>query len=323
MREVAFLRCNAEKWKLFEALLEAPQSADPDRLAGLFIEVTDDLAYAKTFYPRSQTTRYLNGLAAKAHGALYQNRREEKSRLLTFWTDEVPQAVYAARRELWLSLAVFALAVGIGVVSAMGDTGFARLILGDAYVNMTLQNIAAGRPMDVYAQMGEWDMALAITLNNVRVAFMAFAAGLLASVGTVFVLVQNGIMLGSFHTLFYQQDFLLGSLLVVYIHGALEISAIVVAGAAGLTMGNALLFPGTYTRMESFRRGAARGAKIVLGLVPVFIMAGFLEGFVTRHAGMPLALSLFIIVGSLAFVEWYFVLYPHRRAQQRRSLPNA
>ncbi len=312
MREVAFLRQNAEKWKQFEALLRQKRRADPDRLADLFVEVTDDLSYAKTFYPQSKTTRYLNDLAADVHKALYKNKREDRSRFLAFWHVEVPLAVRAARREMLLSLAFFLLAVGIGVISALRDDGFARLILGDAYVNMTLENIAEGDPMAVYKQANELDMFLAITFNNVRVSFLAFAMGLLASFGTVYVLFVNGVMLGAFHTLFYEQHYLLPSLLVVYIHGTLEISAIVIAGGAGLVMGNSLLFPGTYTRRQSFMRGARRGVKIVVGLVPVFVLAGFLEGFVTRYAEMPLPLSLLIIFGSLGFVLWYFVWYPFR-----------
>ncbi|MFQ5571288.1 MAG: stage II sporulation protein M [Rhodothermales bacterium] len=311
MQEVAFLRQNADKWKQFEKLLHE-RSADPDRLAELFVEITDDLSYARTFYPESKTTRYLNGLAAEVHQAIYKNKREDRSRFLTFWTVEVPEAMAASRREMLLSLALFALSVGIGVISALNDDGFVRLILGDGYVNMTLENIEQGDPMAVYKQANEVDMFLGITFNNVRVSFFAFVMGLLGSFGTAYILFRNGVMLGAFHALFYQQDYLWSSLLVVYIHGALEISAIIIAGGAGLVMGNSILFPGTYSRRQSFMRGARRGVKIVVGLVPVFIAAGFLEGFVTRYTGMPLPLSLLIIAGSLGFIFWYFVVYPLR-----------
>lgn len=314
MQEVVFLKQNAEKWKQFEALLHRKEPPDPDRLADLFVEVTDDLSYAKTFYPKSRTARYLNDLAAEIHQAIYTNKREDRRRFLTFWTVEVPLAVRQSHGELLISLAIFVVALGIGVLSTLNDAGFARLILGDAYVNMTLENIAQGDPMAVYKEKGELDMFMAITVNNVRVAFIAFAMGLLASFGTVYVLFSNGVMLGAFHTLFLQQGYLLPSLLVVYIHGTLEISAIVIAGGAGLVMGNSLLFPGTYARGQAFARAARRGVKVVVGLVPVFILAGFLESFVTRYTEMPFWLSLSIIGGSLGFVLWYFVHYPIRVA---------
>jgi hypothetical protein len=96
----------------------------------------------------------------------------------------------------------------------------------------------------------------------------------------------------------------------------------VVAGAAGFALGNGLLFPGTYPRRVSFARGAKRGVKIVVGLVPIFIAAALLEGFVTRYTGMPLVLSLGIIGGSLAFVLYYFVARPLRLAARAAEAPS-
>lgn len=311
MREVTFLQRNADKWKQFEELLHE-DDPDPDRLAELYVEITDDLAYAKTFYPESKTTRYLNERATEVHQRLYQNKTEDRRRFVTFWTEEVPRALAASRTELAVSFLIFMLAVSIGALSAANDAGYVRLILGDAYVNMTLENIERGDPMAIYKQTRAMDMFLGIALNNIWVAFLAFSMGVIFSVGTAYMLFQNGVMLGAFHYLFYEQGLLPSSLLVVYIHGALEISAIVVAGAAGLALGNGILFPGTYSRRQSFLRGARRGVKIVIGLVPVFILAAFFEGFVTRYTEMPVALSLLIIGGSLAFVVGYFVLYPYR-----------
>src|SRR5690606_37843425 len=181
--------------------------------------------------------------------------------------------------------------------------------LGDRYVNMTLENIEKGDPMAVYKSMGTVEMFLYIAFNNIRVSFLAFVAGALFSFGTVFVLFRNGVMLGAFQYFFYQKGLLLTSVLSIWIHGTLEISAIIIAGAAGMVMGNSLLFPGTWSRLESFKRGARRGLKIVAGLVPVFISAAFLEGFVTRHTGMPPWLSISIIGCSAAFILYYFVFY--------------
>jgi uncharacterized membrane protein SpoIIM required for sporulation len=316
MTEVAFLQKNADKWERFEKLMRAPDEADPDRLAELFVHVTDDLSYARTFFPEGRTTRYLNDLAGEAHRALYRNRREGRSRLLTFWTQEVPRAVYAARREMQLALVVFLGAMGVGLLSAAADPGFTRLIMGDAYVNMTLANIEQGDPMAVYKQMPPLDMFLALAWNNVRVALLAFAAGLAVSVGTIFVLFQNGVMVGAFEYFLHAQGVLAAALPVVYLHGALELSAIVIAGGAGLAMGNAILFPGTYPRGESFRRGARRGLKIVIGLVPVIVAAALIEGFATRHTEWPLALRLALIGLSFGFVGGYFVWYPWRLARR-------
>jgi uncharacterized membrane protein SpoIIM required for sporulation len=311
MREVKFLRVNAPQWKEFERLLEQPQNADADEIADLYVRLTDDLAWAKTYYPQSKTTAYLNGLAAKIHGQIYENKKEDKGRIQYFWLSELPGLFYEHRNKLLAACIIFMAAIGIGVISAANDPMFTRMIMGDRYVNMTLSNIQQNDPMAVYKDDHAMDMFLGITFNNVRVSFLAFLAGLLASLGTGLILMQNGIMIGAFFSLFVGYNLLTESLLVVFIHGTLELSAIVIAGAAGFVMGNGLLFPGTYSRAKSFKRSAKEGLKMTIGLTPIFIAAGFLESFVTRYTEMPLWLSIFIIAGSLLFVVWYFVWYPY------------
>lgn len=316
MREVVFLNRNAEKWKQFEADLAHSRKADPDRLADLYVELMDDLSYAKTFFPGSKTITYLNSLAARVHQKIYKNKREEKGRLIRFWKEDVPLLMYSRRKELYYSFVLMLLSVAIGVISAANDEGYIRSILGDGYVNMTIANIRHGDPLAVYKSEGGVNMFLWIPFHNIQVALATFAYGITLSIGTVIYIAMNGIMLGSFLTLFYRYNVLNQALLTVWIHGTLEISAIVVAGCAGLTLGNSILFPGTYTRLQSFRRGAAEGMKIAIGLSPVLVVAGFLESFITRHTEWPFAIHLAIILLSLAFVIGYFVLYPlhlHRR----------
>lgn len=311
MHEAQFVRSNAEKWQRFEDLLRQSET-DPEGLADLYVSLTDDLAYAQTHFPEGESVQYLNDLTAEVHQVIYRERREDRGRILHFFLEEVPNAVGTAQTELLVSALVFFLAMGIGVLSALSDPGFPRLILGDAYVNMTLENIQQGEPMAVYQQARSLDMFLGIAINNIRVAFLTFAMGLVVAVGTVFLLLQNGVMLGAFHTLFYQHGLLEESLLTVYVHGTLEISAIVIAGAGGLVLGGGLLFPGTLPRRTAFVRAAKRGSTIVVGLVPVFLLAAFLEGFVTRHTALPVLVPLTIIGGSLGFIVWYFLLRPHR-----------
>ncbi|WP_128545668.1 stage II sporulation protein M [Larkinella soli] len=312
MREAVFIKRNTDKWKEIEnAPATTRDRQDPDVLTGHFIELTDDLSYARTFYPNSPVTRYLNGLTSGMHRRLMHNKREERGRFVSFWKYELPRLFRQSHRLLLVSFVVFTVAGALGWVSAANDDTFVRLILGDDYVNMTLENIRKGDPLAVYKSGGQATMFLGITINNIRVAFMAFVMGLFASLGTLTVLFRNGIMLGAFQYFFYERGLLTKALLTVWIHGTLEISAIVIAGAAGLTLGNSLLFPGTYSRLESFRRGAKQGLKIVIGLVPIFISAGFLESFVTRLP-LPPAASLAIILASAAFIIWYFILYPIR-----------
>ena len=305
MKEAVFVKRNSERWQSYEE----SQTTDPDELTSRFISLTDDLSYARTFYPGSPVLRYLNGLTSQLHLKLYSNHREDQGRIKTFWMYELPLISFQARYNLLYAFLFFAAAFLIGAVSAANDETFVRLILGDEYVNQTLENIKSGDPLAIYKSQSSADMFLAITVNNIKVSFMAFVLGVFFSAGTLFIMIQNGIMLGAFQYFFFEKGLLLQSVLKIWIHGTLEISAIVIAGAAGLVIGNSLLFPGTYSRLESFKKGAKKGLKMAIGLVPIFIAAGFLESFVTRLT-LPVWASASIIGLSAIFIVWYFVIYP-------------
>ncbi len=306
MREALFIKQNTQRWKDYENL----KASGPDELADSFISITDDLAYAKTFYPKSNTTKYLNGLAASFHQTIYRNKKEKSGRVITFWQLELPLIFYKHRKPLLYSFIFFMVFTFMGVLSAKYDSNFVRLILGDSYVNMTNENIAKGDPFGVYKQGNEFLMFLQIAFNNIMVELVTFIMGIIFSVGSIYQLMNNGIMLGSFEYYLISKGLGMQSLLVIWIHGTLEISAIVIAGGAGLILGNSLLFPKTYTRLASLKNGAKDGLKIGIGLIPIFLTAAFFEGFVTRHTEMPVWLSLTILLSSLLFIIWYVIIYP-------------
>lgn len=306
MREALFIKQNSTKWKTYET---APTN-DPDQLAERFIAITDDLAYAKTFYPKSRTTQYLNGLAANFHQSIYKNKKGKANRLVYFWQFELPLIFKKYQRQILYSFAFFLAFFLIGVVSARYDNSFIRLILGDHYVNMTNENIAKGDPFGVFKSENSFTMFWFIAKNNITVTAVTFLLGITCSVGTVFNLLRNGLMVGCFQYLFIGKGLGMQSVLVIWIHGTLEISTIILAGAAGLVMGNSILFPGTYTRMQSLKKGAIEGLKIMLGIVPIVIVAAIFESFVTRHTGMPVWLSCSILIASFVFITWYVIIYP-------------
>jgi uncharacterized membrane protein SpoIIM required for sporulation len=312
MREAAFIKQNRSRWEEFEKVIKNPQQASPDRLAELFVQVTDDLSFARTQYPESRTTLYLNDLAGKVHLEIYKNKKEEKNRFVTFWKTELPGVMYEVQKPLLYSLIIFLVTGVIGGISTKYDDTFIRLILGDDYVNMTLENIKNGNPTQIYAGESELMMFVMITLNNIMVSFKVFVFGVFASLGTGFFLAYNGVMVGTFIMFFSQEQQLSQALPVIMLHGTIELSSIVIAAAAGFTMGNSLLFPGTYSRLDSFKKGGVKGLKIVIGLVPFFIIAGFIESFITRYAFMHWTIKAFIILVSAFLMIYYFVIYPIR-----------
>jgi uncharacterized membrane protein SpoIIM required for sporulation len=312
MREAAFIKQNRLRWEEFEKVIKNPQQASPDKLAELFIQITDDLSFARTQYPDSRTTGYLNELASKVHLEIYQNKREDKNRFMTFWKRELPEVMADVQKPLLYSLIIFLISGIVGAVSTRYDETFVRLILSDAYVNMTLENIKNGNPTNVYASSSEFRMFMEITINNVMVSFREFVLGVFASIGTGLMLVFNGIMVGTFLMFMAKEQQFSQAFPVIMLHGTIELASLVIAGAAGFTMGNSLLFPGTYSRLESFKKGAVKGLKVVMGLVPFFILAGFIESYITRYAFMHWSVKSFIITVSAVVMVYYFVIYPIR-----------
>jgi uncharacterized membrane protein SpoIIM required for sporulation len=310
MKEITFLKQNHAKWLQFEELLDSQQGNDPDALAELFVRITDDLSWARTFYPDSNTEKYLNDLAARIHQEIYKNKKERRSRLLTFWTRELPLLMAKQRLNLLIAFLIFGISTWVGVISAQNDEGFVRLILGDGYVDETLKRMSDGDPLGVYKQDNQFLMFFQIALNNSRVALLCIVAGILGWIGVGYLQFYNGVMLGSFFWFLSSNGYTHEAFHTVWIHGVIEIWCIVVAGAAGMAFGNALWFPGAWPRSVSFMRGTREALKIGLGLVPFFFLAAFLEGFVTRYTEMNDFAREFIIFGSLVFVIWYFVIYP-------------
>ena len=319
MKEITFLKRNANKWREIEHFLEHSYAKNPDKLADLFIELTDDLSYARTFYPDSQTAHFLNDLAIQIHQEIYKNKRERMTRIWDFWATEVPLLYWKHKWELLFVFLFTLLAAAIAVVSQHYDPDFANLILGPDYVMMTLDNIDRGDPMGVYKGGSEFWGFAGITVNNIKVAIIACASGLLLSVGSLYIIFRNGIMLGSFFYLFQVYGGVDEWWSFVWLHGTLEIWAIICGGTCGLVIGNSILFPKSYSRWESFKRGGREGIRMMLGVAPLFVVAGFIEGYITRLTEMPVVLNFLIIGISLAFIIFYFIVYPYLLTERLKA----
>ena len=315
MREGQFIQQNIEKWKIYQY----EPTTDPDEMADRFTELVNDLGYARTFYPHSKVTVYLNKLASGFYLDIYKNKKEETSRIVRFWKKELPLIVRKYHPEILYSFLFFLFFALMASFSAANDQTFVRGVLGNGYIEMTEQNISKGDPFGVYKEQGQLSMFLWIAVHNVQVSFMIFITGILAGLGTIWLLFNNGVMLGAFQYFFFSKGLGWKSVLVIWIHGTLEISSIIISGAAGIVLAKSLLFPGTFKRLPSLKRGAKDGIKMMIGLVPVFIMAAFLEGFITRYSNMPVWMSLFILISSACFIIWYFIIYPIRLAGEVKT----
>lgn len=323
MREAAFVKQNKEKWIAFERALDANVKINPDHLSDLYIHLTNDLSYAQTYYEGSNTLKYLNSLASQAHQKIYVNKKESKNTIVEFFKTDFPLFFSGYQKEFLYAILAFFVAIFIGTISTLYDDSFVRLILGDYYVNLTLENIANGNPTAIYQDSGQGGMFLGITINNIRVGMLCFAFGLFTSIGSLYIIFNNGIMVGAFFTMFYREGVTLEAWRVIMLHGTVELSIIVVCGAAGIILGNGILFPGTYQRKYSLIKSAKAGLKVMVSTIPLFILAGFIEGFITRYAFMPALLNWIIVLASAALIIWYYGIYPRIVKKRHEQLYRA
>jgi len=310
VRENQFINEKKDKWSQFETEYESA-NRDPRKLSENYIDLIEDLGYSQTFYNRRSVRVYLNQLVQKVFLDVHKHRDETWRKVLKRIMISLPIEIYKARKTLLFSLIAFLVYLTIGIITTHFNPDFPRIVLGDYYVDMTLDNIARGNPLAVYEMEEQGAMFITITLNNLKVAFLTFFWGLFLTIGTHIFLFYNGTMLGAFQYFFYTKGLLVTSFLGIWIHGAFEISAIVLAAGAGITAGSGFLFPKGYSRLVALRLSTIRGLKILLSLVPFIILAGFIESYITRNYLLFSDLTKwFFIMLCFALIALYYIFLP-------------
>lgn len=308
MREALFIKKNKDRW----LRIQQEPSADPDEMAADFTQLVDDLAYSKTFYPSGKVTHFINTQASKIYLDIYKNRKEESNRLVTFWKYDLPLTIRKHHKVVLFSFIFFLTFFLIGFFVSMKDEGVVRSILGDEYVENTQENIAKGNPFGIFEHGNAFLSWLGLMIHNIRVSFLMFASGIFCGIPSMYMAVHNAVMIGSFDQFFAAKGLGIDFWLVVFVHGTLEITALIISAAAGIVLGKSFLFPGTIRRIDAFKQGAKDGVKIMIGLMPVFALAAFFEGFITRLYNDISWLTTGIFMLSIVFVIWYFIIYPIR-----------
>jgi uncharacterized membrane protein SpoIIM required for sporulation len=311
MIESQFISENRKTWHELEMAMYN-NDVDPDKMSQLFRKVSGDLSYAQTHFPRRRVNVYLNGLVSQMFDKMQTKPKYNfLQNIKRFYTDVLPNEMVRSYKPMLISFLVFVTCIIIGAVTTLQDQSFAEEILGKQYVKITETNIDSGDPMAIYKSREQLDMFIGITLNNILVAARCFLMGIFAGIGTLVMLIYNGVMVGVFQAMFYHKGLLMTAFLTIWIHGTIEISAIILAGGAGLMLGSALLFPRTFTRIQSLKLGASRALTIILSTIPLFVIAGFIEGFITRLTSMPTMMKVLIIAMSAGGLIWIYVVLPY------------
>ena len=254
-------------------------------LASLYRSVSADLARARTNKVGDIITQDLQKLTSRSYNQIYQgHHRQEWQAIKEFYLWKFPQLV----RESWLYIAIatgiFLLAGIIGWWYAWQDPAFISITVPPGLIHQVrdkgelwMGSIVGIEPL---ASSG-------ITINNLSVSFAAIAGGITAGIYTIFIMAFNGLSIGVIATLVGQNNLAYPFWAFVFPHGALELPAIFLAGGAGLLIGKAIVFPGQYRRIDALKRNGVKAARLLLGIIPMLVIAGAIEGFVSPNPVIP------------------------------------
>jgi len=243
----------------------------------LYRQTASDLATVREDVTSNQLSFYLNQLLGRAHNLIYMGHKQKISGIVRFYAQTFPQVFRETFRQSLLAFLIFA-ATGIATWAVtIHDPSFAHRLLGPQMMEtiekkeMWTQSIVTIKPL----------AASGIMTNNLAVSFATFAMGITAGIGTIWMMVTNGMLIGVIGAATWQAGMALQLWSFVAPHGVLELPAIFIAGGAGLEIARGMLFPGLLPRRESLALAGGRAARLVLGIVPMLIIAGIIEGFVS------------------------------------------
>ncbi len=272
----------------------------------LYRDACADLARLRVLGADPDLVREVNRTITRAHAQIYQGRERPQTGLRTFFRVQYPRLFRRTARYSLVSLAITTAFAAMGFFTVQQHPDVVADILGGPPTEF--RGTKTGAEFSArFQQVAAPVLSSVVTTNNIVVALNAFALGLTFGVGTVYVLIVNGSMVGGFAGAYARSGAAAEFWLTILPHGALELSAIVIAGGAGLMLGHALWCPGQRTRRRALREAAAEAVQLVLGLIPAFLVAGFFEGFVTPSAELPPGLKAGLGV-FVALVFWLYLL---------------
>lgn len=271
-------------------------------LGYLYRRAAADLAVARRDYPGDRVALYLNQLVGRAHAVVYRSEAGEWRKVTSFYRRGFPALVRETLPFTGIAFLLFSLAAMFGFL--------AILLFPDDFAYLIPDNVASA-----VAEKRMWTddspvppqiMSSLIMTNNIRVALLAFAGGVLFGAPTFFVLAYNGLLIGAVAGVCQANGLSLGLWSFVAPHGFIELTVIFIVGGSGLHLGYALLRPGLHTRLESLRVAAHKVVRLIFGCLPLLVVAGIVEGFVSPSSLPPLAK---IAIGVCIAVLLYSYLF--------------
>jgi uncharacterized membrane protein SpoIIM required for sporulation len=282
MISIRWLEKRKPYWARLEALVQKSgrsvgslSHSELQELGLLYRQTASDLAAVREDASNKPLALYLNQLLGRGHNLIYHGHKAKASALLRFYSETYPRVFRETLPQTLLALGVFAVTGLAAWVITWHDPGFAHRLLGPQMMEtierreMWTHSVVMVKPL---ASSG-------IMTNNLSVAFTTFAMGITAGLGTLWMMILNGLIIGVIGAATWKAGMALQLWSFVAPHGVLELPAIFIAGGAGLEIARGMLFPGLLPRRRSLAEAGGRAARLLLGTIPMLIVAGVIEGF--------------------------------------------
>ena len=282
MTPAEFIAKKQKTWDELEELLNRSRGANSgqlNRLGYLYRRVTSDLAVARRDFPQDRCVTYLNALTSRAHSTIYQTSPFKRGTLRQFLHFGFPRVFRENLNFIGVAFLMFTIAFGAAYWIALTLPVFAEQIVPEETVSHIKEldqqawNSTSAENRNLFAAF--------VMTNNIRVAFFAFAGGILCMVGTLYILVINGIVIGAVSGLCHVNGIALTLWSFVSPHGYIELTTIFIAGGAGLKLGYSLIAPSLLTRKRTLTDAARTAIQLIGGCVALLVVAGTIEGFVS------------------------------------------
>ncbi|MEH7526445.1 stage II sporulation protein M [Bacillus sp. JJ1503] len=312
-----FIKQHREDWQKLEQMAASIKKrkrnysgTDIHYFYKLYQKAAHNLSYSQTYFPNEDVTQYLNALVSKSHNLLYKNQITSMKQIRYFFRTKFIGLLI----EQWKFIIAAMLLFTFGAVGS-----FFSVVDDPMHIYSILPaDIAQGvDPDKLSSSDGAVDssfMSASIMTNNIQVAILAFAGGVTFGILTIYLLIYNGIIVGALAALFWNHGMSYDFWAYIVPHGMIELTAIFIAGGAGLLMGYKLFVPGNLSRGFQLKQQANRSVQLLLGTIPLFVIAGIIEGFITPAAISleakyivafitVIGLILYIVIGKLSLMK--------------------
>ncbi|WP_096155046.1 MULTISPECIES: stage II sporulation protein M [Bacillus] len=278
-----FIKQHRNEWSLLENSINLisknrrNSANDIDQFHRQYEKAAQHLSYSQTFFPNEDITRYLNELVSKAHNLLYKDQVSSFKQVREFFSTTFVRLLAEQWKFVFIAMVLLTLG-GIGGFFAVWHDPLT------AYTLLPANMIQSIEPSSLTDKEGTVEASLfsaSIMTNNIQVAFIAFAGGVTFGLLTAYILIFNGVLVGAIAAIFWHAGMTYEFWAYIVPHGMIELTAIFIAGGAGLLMGYKLFVPGRYSRGYQLKVQAKRSVQLLIGTIPLFIIAGIIEGFIT------------------------------------------